>query len=112
MGINISFFKTPRHRVFHYEPLYYDEKKEHREELMEEIEKEKAQKEGREWKDTHYYAGKHIRGKIRESSEKYHRHAMKDSVSKIIGIVSLVILFILIYYFAQYYTIFIQSLGK
>ena len=29
--MKISFFKTPKHRVFNYTPVYYDERKEHRE---------------------------------------------------------------------------------
>ena len=31
--MNISFFKTPSHRVFHYEPRYWDERKERREQV-------------------------------------------------------------------------------
>ncbi len=33
MGIP-SFFKTPRHKQFNYEPLYYDERKEKLQERM------------------------------------------------------------------------------
>ena len=29
--MGISFFKVPNHRVFHYEPRYWDERKERRE---------------------------------------------------------------------------------
>lgn len=108
MGLNISFFKTPKHRVFNYTPLYYDERAEHREEVIAEAEREKAEREGRPWKDKHYYPGKNIRGKIRESSAKNRRHAMKDSTSRIIGVVALVIFFILLYYFAEYYTVFLN----
>lgn len=32
-----SFFRTPRHNRFHYQPLYYDERKEERERRNKEI---------------------------------------------------------------------------
>ena len=39
MGIP-RFFKVPEHRRFHYEPIYYDERKERLEERIREIEAE------------------------------------------------------------------------
>lgn len=39
MGIP-RFFKVPQHKQFHYEPIYYDERKERLEERIKEIEME------------------------------------------------------------------------
>ena len=60
--MNISFFKTPEHRVFHYEPRYWDERKEHREQVKNEALREKAMREGKEWKDEAYKPGMYISG--------------------------------------------------
>lgn len=113
MGINISFFKTPKYRVFHYDPIYYDERKERLEEIMEEAEREKAIKEGREYKsEKKYIPGRNIRGKIRESSEKQHKRALSDSTSRIIGVVALIIFFVMLFYFAEYYSVFLEALQR
>ena len=85
MGLRISFFKTPKHRVFNYTPIYYDERKERMQERLDAIEKEKAEKEGREWKNERYVPGRNIRGKMRDNMEKNKRHSMSPSVSKIDG---------------------------
>lgn len=112
MGLNISFFKTPKHRVFHYEPLYYNEQKEKMEERLHEIEREKALKEGRVLESEKYYPGRNIRGKIRNSSEEYKRHAMKSSTRRLVTYISLTILFILVYYAGQHFNLLITLLNK
>ena len=45
MGIP-RFFKVPQHKQFHYEPIYYDERKERLEERIKDIEKEYGIKNG------------------------------------------------------------------
>jgi|SRR5574344_2796182 hypothetical protein len=110
MGINISFFKTPKHRVFHYTPIYYDETRERIHGLEEEAKREKAKKEGKPYQSDNYIPGKKIRGSIRYSSERNSRHDMSGKVSKIVGYVTLLILFILIYYFANYFGWFLDLL--
>jgi len=61
MGIP-SFFKVPQHRQFHYEPIYYDERKERLEERIREIEQQYGIKNGeqseraiRKGSFSHYY---------------------------------------------------------
>jgi hypothetical protein len=73
-------------------------------------EKEKAEKEGREWKNERYIPGRNIRGKIRENMDNNKRHSMSPSLSKIVALVSMVILFVLIYYFANYFGWFMNVL--
>lgn len=108
MGINISFFRTPKHRVFHYTPIYYDETKERIQGLVDEAKREKAEKEGLPYKKETYIPGKNIRGSIRYSTERNSRHDMSKKVSSIVGYVTLIILFVLIYYFANYFGWFLS----
>ena len=44
MAIKFSLFKTPDHRVFQHKPLYYDVKKERKEELERMVEEAKTGK--------------------------------------------------------------------
>ena len=101
--MNISFFKTPSHRVFHYEPRYYDERKEHREAVRQEALREKAIREGKEWKDESYQPGKYIKGRLQEQ-------ALNKNLTRIIGLVSVAIFFAFLIYFAKYFTVFLESM--
>lgn len=111
MGINISFFKTAKHKVFNYQPLYYDERKEHIDELKKEIEKEKAAKEGKVIENKEYVPGENLRGNLRNAIEHNRKHSLKPSTSKIIAFVTLLIFFVLLIYFAQYFGLFLKLLN-
>ncbi len=108
--MNISFFKTPSHRVFHYEPRYYDERKEHREQVRNEALREKALREGKEWKDDSYKPGMYISGKLQEQARNNRRGAIGKNLTRIIGLVSVAIFFAFLIYFAKYFTIFMESM--
>lgn len=110
MGINFSFFKIPKHKVFNYQPLYYDERKEHREMVREEALREKAKKEGREWKSENYYPGKYIKGKLQDESREHRKRSLSENLIKIITILSLLVFFILLIYFAKYFQMFLKSI--
>ena len=71
--MGISFFKVPNHRVFHYEPRYWDERKERREMVKNETLREKALREGKEWKDESYRPGMYISGKFQEQARNNRR---------------------------------------
>ena len=106
--MNISFFKTPSHRVFHYEPRYYDERKEHREAVRQEALREKAIREGKEWKDESYQPGKYIKGRLQEQVRNNRRGSLNKT--RIIGLVSVAIFFAFLIYFAKYFTVFLESM--
>lgn len=110
MGLNFSFFKTPRHRVFNYQPLYYDEQKEKMDERVTDADRERAKREGIDWKNDRYIPGKSIRGSIRNVNEKNRRHSMSPSTRRVVTIVSILILFVLAYFVADYFGFFISSL--
>ncbi len=107
--MGFSFFKTPQHKVFNYQPLYYDERKERRENVRADALREKAQREGTEFKDENYYPGKYIKGKIQENSERNRKHAVSQKTLKIIGMLSIAIFFLFLAYFAQSFVAFMQS---
>ncbi|HJB44036.1 MAG TPA: hypothetical protein IAB87_04535 [Candidatus Coprenecus merdipullorum] len=108
--MNISFFKTPEHRVFHYEPRYWDERKEHREQVKNEALREKAMREGKEWKDEAYKPGMYISGRLQEQARNSRRGSLNKNLTRIIGLVSVAIFFAFLIYFAKYYTVFLESM--
>ncbi len=77
MAFGFKFWHIPEHRVFHYEPRYYDERKERLEALYKKYGKtmpgekidEMARKEGLIEEEKRYIPGMHIRGSFRETSE-------------------------------------------
>ena len=93
--MGISFFKVPNHRVFHYEPRYWDERKERREMVKNEALREKALREGKEWKDESYRPGMYISGKFQEQARR---------------IVSVATFLALLYFFAKYATIVLEGI--
>ncbi|MCF0165753.1 MAG: hypothetical protein HUJ89_01015 [Bacteroidales bacterium] len=111
MGLRLSFFNTPKHRVFHYEPIYYSEEKEHRDELIEKIERRKAEAEGREYKSETYYPGRYIKGHLREQMATNRRHAGGASMSRLIAIISIAMLFVMIYLISDYFGFFASLLS-
>lgn len=110
MGINISFFKTPKHRVFHYEPRYYDERREHRERVRQEALREKALAEGKEWKEDEYRPGQYISGKLQEEMHRNRKHSVSDNTMKLVGIISLLCLFVMLFFFGKYFLVLLESL--
>lgn len=106
MGFNLSFFKTPKHRVFNYQPLYYDERKEAMEERYARLH------EGEKGKEREYIPGKFIRGRFRKAVYENRRGASGSVIlTRIIVMVTIVILFFVAFYFAKSFGLFFSSLG-
>lgn len=99
MAFNFSFVKLPKHRVFNYQPRYYDERKEKMAERY--AEKDRAMGIVNEEK---YVSGKNIRGKMRSISTNTRKQAMNKSVSRIINILSLLAMMVALYILAQNFT--------
>ncbi|MBR5018288.1 MAG: hypothetical protein IKX53_01470 [Bacteroidales bacterium] len=99
MAFGFKFWHIPEHRVFHYEPRYYDERKEQLEEIYkkygktmpgEEIEAI-AKKEGLvDDAGKRYIPGMHIRGSFRKTYEEKRLSSEKDN--SVMGIVKKAIL--------------------
>ena len=103
--MGISFFKVPNHRVFHYEPRYWDERKERREMVKNETLREKA-----EWKDESYRPGMYISGKFQEQARNNRRGSLSKNLTRIIGLVSVATFLALLYFFAKYATIVLEGI--
>lgn len=88
MAFGFKFWHIPEHRVFHYEPRYYDENKERLEEIYKKYGKtmpgkeieEMARKEGLTGEDgRRYIPGMHIRGSFRKTYEEKRLSSEKDN---------------------------------
>jgi len=91
MGIP-RFFKVPQHKQFHYEPIYYDERKEKLEERIKAIEQEYGINKG----------GESVRSLRKGSFSQYHtrnRKAQRYSTTRLI----IIIVFLI---FISYYLFF------
>lgn len=102
MGLfNIGFFGTSEHRVFNYRPRYYDEKKE---ELKQKFGKVDGSMEDKE----NYVPGSYIRGSFRNNSKK---SPEKNKLQKIVGMVSMVLVFVMLILFVKYFQTLMTALG-
>ena len=95
MGLNFSFFRTPKHRVFNYQPLYYDERKEA---LQERIARAKGEAES---KNENYVPGRNIRHNFRKSLYESRKNASTPAVIRLIVLLSIVVLMVALYYVFQ-----------
>ncbi|MEF9986241.1 MAG: hypothetical protein RSC28_04290 [Bacteroidales bacterium] len=93
MGLNLGMFKTPRHRVFDYQPLYYDERKEA---LDEKIENARRKKSGE------YVPGEGIRGSFKRINIDVKRSKSNDPVKRIITLITLAIFMMALVFIARH----------
>ena len=99
MGL-FNFFGESEHKVFDYKPIYYNKEEDERRRMFGGVdgtlEKEKE-------KGT-YVPGSYIKGSFRDGSyQKTKSHMTK--VQTIIGIVSLVLIFAVLYFIAKFYSL-------
>ncbi len=94
MGLNLGIFKTTRHKVFNYQPLYYDERKEA---LDEKIEKARRKEKGE------YVPGESIKGAFSKRVRyDVKRSKSRDSIIRLISIIALVIFMIALIYISKF----------
>ena len=129
MALQFTFFKTPKHRVFNYSPIYYDPEKEEREQraaqLRAEREGERRKKGGdpsleegiggrradtRTREERLYYPGKRIRGSFQRSLYENRRHAGNNRYLRIIILLSVVVLLVALIYFADGFALLFKAL--
>ncbi|MCQ2136922.1 MAG: hypothetical protein MJY67_08415 [Bacteroidales bacterium] len=94
MAFNFGFFGTPEHRVFNYRPRYYDEEKEALKEKFGHVDGTK---------ESEYVPGSYLKGSLREG--RYQRQRSAARASKIIGAVTMILVFAVIYLIAKYFSI-------
>lgn len=95
MGFNFGFFGTPEHRVFNYRPRYYNEEKEALKEKFGHVDGTK---------ESEYVPGSYLKGSLRDGNYQRQRSSAMRS-SKIIGAVTTILVFVIIYLIAKYFSI-------
>jgi hypothetical protein len=89
MAFKISFFNTPKHRVFNYTPIYYDPMK------------EKLAEKAREREGRLFVPGKRIRGSFSKALYENRRHAGDNRYMRIVILLTFIVLIGVIFYFAN-----------
>ena len=94
MGIfNFSFFGSGEYRVFNYRPRYYDPEKEALKQKFGDVDGSNEKKA--------YTPGMYIKGSLRNG--RYQKTRGANKIQKILGFVSLILAFVVIYLIAKYY---------
>ncbi len=92
-----NFFGESEHRVFNYKPVYYDKEKE-------ELRQKFGHVDGSQANDKEYVPGSYIRGSFKDGAySKTRTHSTK--AQNVIGIVGLLLVFLVLFYIAKYYTL-------
>ena len=102
MGFSFNFFGTQEVRKFSYKPRFYDPETEERRKKYGDFTKPKE--EGK------YVPGQHVKGSFRDCN--YQRTKEISRNQKTIGMVTMVLLFAVVYLIFKYFPILIDSLGK
>ena len=103
MGFNFSFFGTQEVRRFSYKPRFYDPEKEEQ--------KKRLKKAGFKNEEEHSYVpGQHLRGSLRDGN--YQRTKEVSRNQKTIGMVTMILLFAVVYLIYKYFPVLIDSLTK
>ena len=101
MGFNFSFFGKQEVRKFSYKPRYYDPETEERRRKYGDFTKKE---------DEGYVPGKHVKGSFRDGN--YARMKEINRNQKSIGMISMILLFAVVYLIYKYFPILIDSLSK
>ena len=103
MGFNFSFFGTQEVRRFSYKPRFYDPEKEEQ--------KKRLKKAGFKSEEEHTYVpGQHLRGSLRDVN--YQRKVEVSRNQKRIGVVTMGLLFAVIYLVYKYFPLLVDTLAK
>lgn len=108
MGFNFSLFGDNSHRKFNYKPRFYDEEAEQRRQFFGDhgLPEQQSSAAGESEKEAHK-PGRYIMGSFRDGN--YQKTSSDTTkVQKIIGIVSLILIFVAFVYIAKFYGLIIK----
>ena len=100
MGFNFSFFGKQEVRKFSYKPRFYDPEAEERRKKYGDFTK----------KNEEYVPGRHVRGSLRDGN--YQRTEEVSRNQRIIGMVTTILLFAVIYLIYKYFPLLLQALSQ
>lgn len=103
MGFNFSFFGKQEVRRFSYRPRFYDPETEERRKKYGDFTKKEEEKTG-------YVPGSHVKGSLRDGN--YQKTVDMSRNQKVIGMVTMILLFAVIYLIYRYFPILIDSLTR
>lgn len=111
MGFNFSLFGENEHRQFNYKPRFYDVEKEERRkffgehpEIEEVADEDVVDSQNKAARDAQTHKpGRYISGSFRDG---HYQRTRKDTTrtQRLIGIISLVLIFLVFIYIAKFYT--------
>ncbi len=101
MGFSFNFFGTQEVRKFNYKPRFYDPETEERRKKYGDFTKPQEEK---------YVPGSHIKGSWRDGNYSKMKDVSKNQ--KVIGMVTMILLFTVVYLIYKYFPLLIDSLTK
>lgn len=102
MGFSFNFFGTQEVRKFNYRPRFYDPEAEERRKKYGDFTKPKE--------NEKYVPGQHVRGSLRDGN--YSKTEDVSRNQKIIGIITVILLFVMVYLIYKYFPILLDSLSQ
>jgi hypothetical protein len=99
MGL-FNFFGDNEHRVFNYKPMYYDKEKDEQMRRFHAVDGTLDS----EMKKEDYVPGSYLHGAFRDGAYQQTRNRMK-SVQTVIGIVTMLLIFAVLYFIAKFYSL-------
>lgn len=99
MGL-FNFFGDNEHRVFNYKPVYYNKEEDERKRMFGAVDGSLDKQK----KDGTYVPGSYIKGSMRDGAYQSTRAHM-SKVQTIIGIVTLILIFAVLYFIAKFYSL-------
>jgi len=101
MGFSFNFFGKQEVRRFNYRPRFYDPEAEERRKKYGDFTKPK---------ETRYVPGQHVKGSFRDGNYQVKKDVSRNQ--KAIGIVTMILLFAVVYLIYRYFPILIDSLTR
>lgn len=103
MGFSFNFFGTQEVRKFSYRPRFYDPETEERRKKYGDF--TKPQEEQKE-----YVPGSYVRGKLRDGNYSQTKDVSRNQ--KVLGIITMILLFAVVFLIYKYFPILIDTLTK
>ena len=101
MGFSFNFFGKQEVRKFNYRPRFYDPEAEERRKKYGDVTKPKEEK---------YVPGQHVKGSLRDGN--YSRTEDVSRNQNVIGIITMILLFAMVYLIYKYFPILLDSLSQ
>ncbi len=98
MGFKIGMFKTPKYKVFNYQPLYYDERKEALNDKIEMAEREQR---------GEYVPGDMVKRAFKRNRIDVKRTDGAKTITRVITVLTLAAIMMAILYFTEFMNLFL-----